>query len=151
MMAWTAKPSSPPRTSFPIVRPILAAVIAVTLATHSQAVEKIHLRLGKGLDKVEANCGGCHSLDYVPMNSPFLDAIAWEAEVTKMIRVYGAPIGKADAKIISDYLIANYGRKPSSPSRPPTSKIQKPQGDGLFPPLLQNDAGQRKGFAPKSE
>jgi sulfite dehydrogenase (cytochrome) subunit B len=134
------------------VRPILAAVTAVTLATPSQAVEKIvHLRLGEGLDKVEAHCGGCHSLDYVPMNSPFLDAAAWEAEVTKMISVYGAPIEKADAKIISDYLITNYGRKPSSPSRPPTSKTQKPQADGLFPPLLQNDAGQRKGFAPKSE
>jgi sulfite dehydrogenase (cytochrome) subunit B len=28
------------------------------------------LKPGLGLDKVEANCGACHSLDYIQMNSP---------------------------------------------------------------------------------
>jgi hypothetical protein len=30
--------------------------------------------------------------------------------VTKMIAAFGAPISPADAKIIGDYLKANYGR-----------------------------------------
>ena len=31
------------------------------------------------------------------------------AEVTKMIKAFGAPINDADAKIIADYLKKNYG------------------------------------------
>jgi mono/diheme cytochrome c family protein len=132
-------------------------VLGIVLASASHAAERIvHLKLGKGLNKVEASCGGCHSLDYVPMNSPFLNAVAWDAEVTKMINVYGAPIEKADAKIISDYLKTNYGRTLSPPRRPPTFNAQKPQGDGLFPPSLQNPSlqnhvDQRNGPVPKSD
>ena len=43
------------------------------------------------------------------MNSPFLNAAGWNAEVTKMIKAMGAPIGDADAKAIADYLAKNYG------------------------------------------
>jgi hypothetical protein len=43
------------------------------------------------------------------MNSPFLNAAAWNAEVTKMIKAFGAPIGDGDAKDIAAYLAANYG------------------------------------------
>ena len=43
------------------------------------------------------------------MNSPFLDAAGWNAEVTKMIKAFGAPIDDADAKAIVDYLAKNYG------------------------------------------
>jgi len=43
------------------------------------------------------------------MNSPFLDAAHWDAEVAKMIKVFGAPIDPADAKAIGDYLKQNYG------------------------------------------
>jgi hypothetical protein len=44
------------------------------------------------------------------MNSPFLNAAGWDAEVTKMISAFGAPISPDDAKIIADYLKANYGQ-----------------------------------------
>ncbi len=44
------------------------------------------------------------------MNSPFLNGAGWDAEVTKMINAFGAPINAGDAKIISDYLKANYGQ-----------------------------------------
>ena len=70
----------------------------------------IELKPGSGLDKVQSNCGTCHSLDYIPMNSPFLEAAKWDAEVAKMIRVMGAPINDADAKAIADYLKQNYGK-----------------------------------------
>ena len=34
----------------------------------------------------------CHSLAYIPMNSPFLNAAGWDAAVNKMINALGAPI-----------------------------------------------------------
>ena len=37
---------------------------------------------------VEGNCAACHSLDYVQMNSPFLNAAGWDAEVHKMITLF---------------------------------------------------------------
>ena len=43
------------------------------------------------------------------MNSPFLNAAGWSAEVTKMIKAFGAPIDDADAKAIAEYLAKNYG------------------------------------------
>ena len=45
----------------------------------------------------------------VIMNWPFPTAATWDAEVTKMVRAFGAPISEADAMVIADYLKANYG------------------------------------------
>jgi mono/diheme cytochrome c family protein len=93
------------------MRPIaIAAIMTALLAVSSAADEKsVQLKQAPGLDKVQSNCAGCHSLDYVPMNSPFLSPAAWDAEVAKMINAFGAPIDQADAKIIADYLKSNYG------------------------------------------
>lgn len=89
---------------------MFAAVLALPLAVPAAADEPtIDLKAGPGLDKVEGNCGACHSLVYIQMNSPFLNAAGWNAEVTKMIKAFGAPISDADAKTISDYLAKNYG------------------------------------------
>ena len=86
------------------------ALAAVALAMPAKAEEKpVDLKKAPGLDKVEANCGACHSLDYIQMNSPFMTSATWDAEVTKMIKAFGAPIDEADAKTIADYLKANYG------------------------------------------
>jgi sulfite dehydrogenase (cytochrome) subunit B len=88
----------------------LIAVLAVLLAADAFANEQpIALKQAPGLDKVEHNCAACHSLDYIEMNSPFLNAAGWDAEVTKMIKAFGAPIPDPDAKAIADYLKANYG------------------------------------------
>jgi sulfite dehydrogenase (cytochrome) subunit B len=85
--------------------------LAVTLIALSAAAQDrvVQLKKAPGLDKVEANCQACHTLAYIPMNSPFLNAAGWDAEVTKMIKAYGAPIDDADAKAIADYLKKNYG------------------------------------------
>jgi len=89
---------------------IALVLFAVLTAAPAFAQEKtITLKPAPGLDKVEANCGACHSLDYIPMNSPFPTAAVWDAEVAKMINAFGAPISEADAKAIGDYLKANYG------------------------------------------
>jgi len=82
-----------------------ASIIDAALA----AEQAIELKRAPGVERVEANCGSCHSLDYLPMNSPFLNAAYWQAEVNKMINAFGAPIDEADAKIITEYLIKNYG------------------------------------------
>ena len=88
------------------------AVIAVLAMLAAQAAlaqeSKVQLRNGPGKDKA-MQCLACHSLDYIPMNSPFPNAALWDAEVTKMIKAYGAPIDDADAKAIADYLKKNYG------------------------------------------
>jgi mono/diheme cytochrome c family protein len=92
------------------MRMIAIALLGAALALPAAAEEKpVDLKKAPGLDKVEANCGACHSLDYVLMNSPFPSAAVWDATVTKMIKAFGAPISDADAKAVADYLKANYG------------------------------------------
>ena len=92
------------------MRIIAIAAVAAALAMPAAAEERpIALKKAPGLEAVEANCGACHSLDYIQMNSPFPSATLWDAEVTKMIKAFGAPIGEADAKTIADYLKKNYG------------------------------------------
>ena len=83
---------------------LLLIAAAPALAQESQ----VRLRDGPGRQLVEANCVMCHSLDYIPMNSPFLDRKGWEASVNKMIKVMGAPIAEADAQKITDYLAGQY-------------------------------------------
>ena len=92
------------------MRAIAIVLFGALAAAPAAAQEKpVTLKPGPGLDQVEANCGACHSLDYIPMNSPFPNADMWGAEVTKMIKAFGAPIDEADARAIVDYLKANYG------------------------------------------
>jgi hypothetical protein len=65
---------------------------------------------GANLDVVKNNCTACHSADYIqtqPRGEKFRKDF-WAAEVTKMIKVYGAPIEDADVGKIVDYLTANY-------------------------------------------
>ena len=50
----------------------------------------------------------CHSTDYIVMQ-PRGDAKQWQAIVTKMIKVNGAPISDQDAKTILEYLASAYG------------------------------------------
>jgi hypothetical protein len=51
-----------------------------------------------------------HSTDYVQTQprGPKFAKDFWQAEVTKMIKVYGAPSDEADVGKIVDYLTANY-------------------------------------------
>ena len=44
------------------------------------------------------------------MNSVFLDRKGWEASVSKMVKVMGAPISDQDAAAIVDYLARNYAK-----------------------------------------
>ena len=61
-----------------------------------------------GLASAQANCLSCHSVDYIAMQPPEKGKVFWDSEVTKMIKVYHAPIEEADAKAISSYLTDAY-------------------------------------------
>ena len=91
------------------MRTILALLLFAAVPALAQE-SQLRLRDGPGRQLVEANCVMCHSLDYIPMNSPFLDRKGWEASVNKMIKVMGAPIAEADAQKIADYLAGHYGK-----------------------------------------
>jgi len=87
---------------------IVAALLL--LATPALAAEQtVTLKPGAGLEAVEQNCSGCHSLDYVRMNAPFLTADAWKAEIAKMRGGYMAAVDDEDAAKILAYLTASYG------------------------------------------
>jgi len=91
--------------------PWIAMIVMLALVPALARAEEPEARLkpATGVDMVEAQCGACHSLRYILMNSPFLGPAQWDAEVAKMIKAFGAPIEPADAKTIGDYLKNNYG------------------------------------------
>src|SRR5580700_11589901 len=81
------------------------------------------------------------SLDYVVMNSPFLSAAGWDAEVAKMINAFGAPIDQSDAKVIADYLKKNYGTPIASAAN--EKPVQLKQAAGLDKVEAQGGARHR--------
>jgi uncharacterized membrane protein YecN with MAPEG domain len=72
---------------------------------------QIVLKDAPGRELVLAHCVMCHSVDYIPMNSVFLDRKGWEGSVNKMIKVMGAPVTPEDAPKIVEYLVVSYGKK----------------------------------------
>jgi mono/diheme cytochrome c family protein len=72
--------------------------------------ESAAFKPGPNLDVVKNNCTACHSADYVNTQprGPKFKKDFWQAEVTKMIKVYGAPIDDADVPKIVEYLAATY-------------------------------------------
>src|SRR5262249_20995943 len=67
-----------------------------------------HSRPGPGLAPPRTHALTCHSTDYIVMQ-PRGDAKQWQGVVTKMIKVYGAPISDQDAQAIAEYLATAYG------------------------------------------
>ena len=90
-------------------RYLLCAAAVATAAIAFAQEAKFELKPGPGRDLVMGNCAVCHSLDYIQGNSPFMTRQVWDAEVTKMIKAYGAPIPAESVPAIVDYLTANYG------------------------------------------
>ncbi|HVE22435.1 MAG TPA: sulfite--cytochrome C oxidoreductase subunit B [Acidocella sp.] len=64
---------------------------------------------GAAAQATNANCLTCHSADMI-LNQPNLTRAAWQGEVMKMIKLYGAPIGTADVPAIVDYLVQTKGK-----------------------------------------
>lgn len=89
----------------------LATAVAVLLAAAPASADetRIQMRDGPELMTLVANCSGCHSLDYVQMNSRWAKRAGWEAEVKKMVTVMGAPVSPEDQAKLVDYLTREYG------------------------------------------
>ncbi|HYR33694.1 MAG TPA: cytochrome c [Burkholderiales bacterium] len=90
----------------------LAMVLMLAAGTALAQEEKVVLKDAPGRDKA-MQCLACHSLDYIQMNSRFLDKAGWTASVNKMINAFGAPIAKEDVDAIATYLSENYGKPPA--------------------------------------
>lgn len=58
---------------------------------------------GLDADAINSNCLACHSAEMV-LNQPNLPAATWQAEVSKMIHTYKAPVDEADVPAIVAYL-----------------------------------------------
>jgi mono/diheme cytochrome c family protein len=87
----------------------LAAATAAPVS-YSLPDETAAFKPGPNLEVVQNNCTACHSADYINTQprGPKYKKDFWQAEVTKMIKVYGAPIDDADVGKIVDYLAAAY-------------------------------------------
>ena len=92
-----------------MIRLLIAAALTIASASAIAAEKNVRLKDGNGVQQVYANCSACHSVDYIVLNSPFLDRKGWEAEVTKMSKAFGAPVKPEDTAVIVDYLVKNYG------------------------------------------
>ena len=79
--------------------------------TYTLPEETAAFKPGPNLEVVQGNCGACHSSDYVltQPKGPKFGKDFWQAEVTKMIKVYGAPVPQSDIGPIVDYLVAQNG------------------------------------------
>ena len=89
---------------------LLLASAQAAPVSYTLPEETVDYKPGPNRDVVKANCSACHSADYVqiqPRGEKFKRDF-WQAEVTKMIKVYGAPIDDADVPKIVDYLSATY-------------------------------------------
>jgi len=67
----------------------------------------LDLAAGDGRQYVQIHCNTCHSPRYITMQPP-LPAAAWESEVNKMIKTYGANIPEDAVPKIIGYLQTHY-------------------------------------------
>jgi mono/diheme cytochrome c family protein len=98
---------------------LAAFALALQICASSGAAKPLNFALpddateladGPGVQLAIANCGACHSAEYMktqPHGAGFGPAF-WQAEVAKMINAYKAPIQESDIKAIVDYLSASY-------------------------------------------
>jgi len=102
------------RFALPVLAISFGAAIALSAAakpvTYALPDETAAFKPGPNLDAAQGNCGACHSADYIltQPQGPKFKKDFWQAEVTKMIKVYGAPIDEADVPKIVDYLSSTY-------------------------------------------
>jgi hypothetical protein len=107
----------------------LTAVLVLATAAGAQKTaiqlpadnSSAQIKSGAGDDAVRKNCTFCHSTDYI-VRQPHLTAQQWDAEVKKMMGVYGAPISAPDAKAIADYLAKNYGAESADTKKSESGK-----------------------------
>ena len=89
------------------------AIVAAAADTVTITLPPDHgsLKPGSGVEITQNACQMCHSTDYIAMQ-PRGGEAQWRAVVTKMIKVFGAPIPDGEAQAIVEYLTREYGPSP---------------------------------------
>ena len=87
--------------------PIQLKSVTVDLPTSEQSFPP-----GPDVQVVQNNCLTCHSAGMV-LTQPHMSRASWEAEVKKMIAVYGAPVPANAVPQITDYLASIKGTETS--------------------------------------
>ncbi len=64
-----------------------------------------------GYDKARQQCVACHSAEYMQYQPPSAARPYWAGVVTRMKKVFNAPIDDADMPDIVDYLVKTYGNE----------------------------------------
>jgi len=98
-----------------MLRLLLTMLLVMTVTTMAVAEtvsitlppDQVALAPGPGADVAQTQCAFCHSLDYIT-TQPKGPAAQWQSVVTKMIKVFGAPLSDADAQAIVGYLATHY-------------------------------------------
>jgi len=102
------------RTRSPLVAVCVALACAIGFPAAALTIElppdSARLKTAPGSDAAAAQCGTCHSFDYVSMQPPGKPLSFWKAEVEKMKKVYGAPIPDDQIDPIAQYLAHAYGQ-----------------------------------------
>ncbi|MCG6120662.1 MAG: hypothetical protein MEP44_08465 [Blastomonas sp.] len=62
-----------------------------------------------GAELVVSACAACHSLEYITTQPRGMGDTFWQDQVTKMVKVYGAPIEPADAEALARTLADRFG------------------------------------------
>ncbi len=64
-----------------------------------------------GYDKARQVCVVCHSAEYMQYQPPLAARPYWAAVVTRMKKVFNAPLADEDMPDIVDYLVRTYGNE----------------------------------------
>ena len=90
---------------------LAGSAVAAADPAPAAAPPPTELKTGTGAELTAALCSLCHSLDYIESNVPAMDGAAWKKTMQKMRERFGAPVTDDQAKIIIEYLGANYSGK----------------------------------------
>jgi hypothetical protein len=91
----------------------LLSLVAVAPSASAEPIvyqlppDTAELKPGPGVETAGV-CTRCHSADYISTQPSGKGKPFWQAEVQKMVKVYGAPIAQDDAAVIANYLATSY-------------------------------------------
>jgi cytochrome c553 len=91
-----------------------AAPVEITLPADPARLAESPL---PGYAMAQAFCATCHSADYM-RTQPVSSRTYWQATVTKMQKVFGAPIPDEAMGPITDYLVRTYGAERAATAAP---------------------------------